>query len=315
MPVEKRFVFSGNAVAFAGRIRRPDNVFVRAAAPSHLPVTGGLSEAKLEGPDTAPYHYKDLITFSAAQSRALGDYSDPRRAAEFTHGNHGENELPTNTAVEARLDNLKIDVPDDPEHNTPRRIFQAKVLDVHMESTSSRRGYISFRSLSARFDTITLTTVKDGISSEAELKVHTVTRIFEENDTKEKLLNTYAEDGDFRQQYAACFHPIGTDLPGLWSRIFGKHEIPYADLGPIVATFVSRLEWLGEPPEGTEIHHNRLTISGLGRIFFGEIVLDHNFRRATLLRFELGCPNGGDAAAVEVSTNGTHEPPIDPPKH
>jgi hypothetical protein len=200
-------------------------------------------------------------------------------------------------------------VEEDPTEQTPRRIFGATLLDVHLQSYSNRQNPLSFPSLSATYSGITLTTFANESSSSAELIVHTATQIYQDNDTKEKLIKTYREDADFRKNYAACFHPIGTDLPGLWDRLFGSHEIPYADQGPIVATFVTKLEWKGEPPVGTEIVNNRLTVSGLGRIYFGEMILDENSRRATLLRFELGSGTGGDASACEAATNGTPWPP------
>jgi hypothetical protein len=98
-------------------------------------------------------------------------------------------------------------------------------------------------------------------------------------------------------------------LGGKRLSFFRRHAIPHGDAGPIVATIVTGLEWAGKAPEGTEILNNRLTISGLGRIYFGEIILDENSRRVTLLRFELGSPNGGDASACEAATNGTPWPP------
>lgn len=310
LPVESRFIFNGSAVAFAGRIRRPDDVFVNAAAPCHLPVTGGLSEALVKGPDTGPFQYKNLITFSSAYSRAQGDYSDPHRAADFTHGNHGQNELPTNTAVQTKLQGLNVHSDADQTSNAPERIFSVDLLEVHLESTSNRRDPNSFRSMSATFTGVTLTTTDAQGSSSAELRVHTATDIFDVNDTMAKLLESYASDGDFRKKYAALFYPPGATLPGFLNNLFGRHEIPYADQGPIVATFVTGLEWVGTPPIGTEILNNRLTISGLGRIYFGEIIIDEGSRRVTLLRFELGSSNGGDASACEVVSNGTKWPPI-----
>ena len=58
-----------------------------------------------------------------------------------------------------------------------------------------------------------------------------------------------------------------------------------------------------------EILGHRLTIDGFGRIYFGEIVIDENMRRVTLLRFELGSPIGGEAAFVEAHSNGGGYPP------
>lgn len=309
-PVETRFIFDGSAVAFAGRIRRPDDVFIKAAAPVHLPVTGGLSEAVIEGPDVPPYQYKNLITFSSAYSRAQGDYSDPRRAADFTSGNHGHNDLPANTALQSRLLALKVHGEADPTLGTPARVFAADHLEAYLASTSNRRDPNSFRSMSATFKGITLTTTDDKGTSTSELLVHTATEIFAANDTKEQLLATYRNDGDFRKKYAALFFPPGAALPGFLNTLLSKPEIPFAEQGPIVATFVTGLEWVGPAPAATEIQNNRLTISGLGRIFFGEIIIGEGTRRVTLLRFELGSTNGGDASAVEVAANGTKWPPI-----
>jgi hypothetical protein len=311
-PVERRFVFNGSAVAFAGRIRRPDDVFVKAAAGSHLPVTGGLAEVTLEGPTaTAPYHYKEVITFSSAHTRAQGDFSDANRAKDFTHGNHGQNLLPANTAVGSQLTGLMIDV-SDPANITPRRIFKAKNLQLHMESTTDRRSPISFRSFSATFDGITLTT-GDPANTPVELKVHTATDVFEKNDTKAKLLDTYQEDSEFRKQFGSLFHPVGFHPKGAIASLLTKHEMPTSTKGAIAATFVTKLEWVGKEPDGTEILNNRLTIQGLGRIFFGEILVEEGMRRATLLRFELGSPVGGDASACEVVSNGFGIPPLDSP--
>jgi hypothetical protein len=306
MPPEKRFIFNGSAVAFAGRIRRPDDHFIKAAAPSHLPVTGGLSESHLEGPGIEEYHYKDFITFKLAHSRAQGDFSDPKQAVAYTHGNHGQNDLRADTTVETRLEGFRIDAPPDPDHNTPRRVFEAKTLHVYTASSSNRRDPISFHALTATFEGITLTT---GTSAPVELKVHTATEVFCQNDTKAKLIATYAADGEFRKKYAACFHPIGANLPGFLGNLLGmgKHGIPNAEKGPIVATFVTGVEWVGgDKPDGTEALNNRLTIPGLGRIYFGEIVVEENSRRATLLRFELGSKHGGDGTAGECVTNGSN---------
>ena len=169
-----------------------------------------------------------------------------------------------------------------------------------MESSIKRTpGHpVSFHSFSAQFDTITLTSGPDDSASTVELKVHTITSIFNEHDTLDKLTKAYSEDRDFRHKYAACFHPPGADLPGILSNMLRKPEIPHAkEHGWIVATFVTRLEWLGDPPEGTEILNNRLTIAGLGRIYFGEVVVFDTLRSVTLLRFELGSDTGGDATA------------------
>jgi hypothetical protein len=313
-PLERRFIFNGSAVAFGGRIRRPDDLFLKAAAVSHLPVTGGLSESHIKGPDCSQYHYKEYLKFSEAYSRSHGDFSDPKRAVDFTHGNHELNDLPANTVVEARLHDLRIDAEEDTAAKTPRRVFQAKKLSVHMQTATSQAAQKStIRSLSVEFEGLTLSTVTHGTLGAAELKVFTAPQVFSDNETKAKLMEKYAKDGEFRKRFSTCFHPLGNGEKGFISNLVGKHEIPHSDVGPIVATFVTGLEWAnGIAPDGTEVLNNRLTIPGLGRIYFGEIIIDDNYQRVTLLRFELGSNVGGSASVCEASSNGNRWPPHAP---
>jgi hypothetical protein len=309
-PIERRFLFNGSAVAFGGRIRRPDDVFLKAAAVSHLPVTGGFSESHIQGPDVSQYHYKEYLTFSEAYSRAHGDFSDPKRAADFTHGNHGQNNLPATTTVEARLHDLQIVAEEDLKAGTPKRVFFVKKLHVSMQTTSSHGAQQSvIRSLSAKFEGLSLKTGSKADAAPVGLTVTTAEQIFADNETKSKLRAKYAEDGQFRKQYASCFHPLGEGDKGFLSNLVGKHDIPHAETGPIVCTFVTGLAWDAAVPEGVEILNNRVTIPGLGRIYFGEIIVDDKYQRASLLRFELGSNVGGCATACEASSNGSHYPP------
>jgi hypothetical protein len=78
----------------------------------------------------------------------------------------------------------------------------------------------------------------------------------------------------------------------------------------LVGTIATSLRFAsGKAPAGTEIHGNRLTIQGLGSIYFAEIVIDRYSRRLTLLRFQLGSDNGVDGTACESSTGGQGYPP------
>jgi hypothetical protein len=294
--VEKRFIFRGNAVALAAHIRRPNDFFVPAMASSGLPVTGGLAEAK-----AAAQSFRDLISFESAYTRASGDFADTKRAVDFTHGNYGENELPTNTFVEASLTGLKINVPQAAGAAPSHRVFLAGQLHLRMESTSDRRSPAAFRSLEATIDGVSV----DGRA----LKVKTAPEVFARNETKEKLCKTFEENSDFRKQYSNLFFPTGEESKGLLGGLLGKHEIPNAK-GTIFGTIVTGLEWEGQRPDRpTEIKGNQLAIEGIGTIYFGEILIDENARRLTLVRFQLGSPDGGEGSACEAGANGETWPP------
>jgi hypothetical protein len=228
-PVEKRFIFNGAAVALAAHIRRPNDLFIRAVAPTALPVTGGLAEVQASG-----QNFHEIISFESASSRTLGDFADIHSAAGFTNGNHGQNELSTHTFVESSVDGLKIDVPLDTGKG--RRVFAVKQLHVRLESASDRRNPIAFRSLETTFTEVSV----DGVP----LKVNTVADVFSQHETKAKLVQRYEKDGDFRKRYGNLFFPTGGPT--------GRNEIPNSK-GMIYGTVVTGLEWQGKRPDKTDV--------------------------------------------------------------
>ncbi len=284
--VEKRFIFNGAAVALAAHIRRPNDLFIRAVAPTALPVTGGLAEVQASG-----QNFHEIISFESASSRTLGDFADIHSAAGFTNGNHGQNGLSTHTFVESSVDGLKIDVPLDTGKG--RRVFAVKQLHVRLESASDRRNPIAFRSLETTFTEVSV----DGVP----LKVNTVADVFSQHETKAKLVQRYEKDGDFRKRYGNLFFPTGGPT--------GRNEIPNSK-GMIYGTVVTGLEWQGKKPDKTDfIGTNRMKIEGLGTLYFGEIFIEENYRRVTLIRFQLGSSYGGDMSACEAQGNGSTWPP------
>jgi hypothetical protein len=296
--IEKRFIFHANAVAFAAHIRRPSDHQFQAVASSCLPVTGGLAQAS-----SGPQNYQEIVSFTSASTNAQGDFADARRAVDFTHGNEGENELSTNTFVDSKLTGLKIAVAQDhpPTAAGKKVTFAAEQLHARLESSSDRRNPIAFRSLEV---------VIKGISLNGrELIVTTAPEVCSQNETYEKLVKAYEEDGKFRKEFGSLFYPTGHEKTGMGA-LLTKHTIPNAD-GLIVGTVVKGLKWSGPepPPAGTEIQGNRLTVEGIGSIYFGEFIIDQRSRRLTLLRFQLGSPFGADGAGCDVQSNGQSWPP------
>jgi len=294
--VEKRFIFHGNAVALAAHIRRPRDFFIPAVASSCLPVTGGLAEANSAGQSF------DIISYDSASTKALGDFTDAERAAEFTRGNHGENELPTRTVVESAVKGFKIQAPGTAAGDSEkRRIFLAEDLQTQMESTSYRRGATEFRSLRVAIEGVSV----DGYA----LKIGTDTELFTRNDTKEKLRKAYAEDRQFRKRYGKQFYSAGESSNAWLDWLFGAAKRIPQGKGLICATVVTTIQWEGKAAPGTQIKGNRLIVDGLGSIYFGEILIEEELRRLTLIRFQLGSPDGGDGSVCETSTNGHSWPP------
>jgi len=74
--------------------------------------------------------------------------------------------------------------------------------------------------------------------------------------------------------------------------------------GTIYATVVESLKWSGDPYPGAVITDHTVRVPGFGKILFGELLINDLERRLTLLRLELGSPEGGDVACGEVQSNG-----------
>jgi hypothetical protein len=72
----------------------------------------------------------------------------------------------------------------------------------------------------------------------------------------------------------------------------------------IIGTIVRRLKWKGAPMPGARIDDNSIVVPDFGTVYFGEILITSVERRVSMLRFELGSPEGGDVVCAEVGTNG-----------
>jgi len=68
---------------------------------------------------------------------------------------------------------------------------------------------------------------------------------------------------------------------------------------------VESIKWGGTPPDArAKITDHTVYVPGFGKLVFGELLISDVERRMTLLRLELGSPEGGDVACGEVQSNG-----------
>ena len=103
----------------------------------------------------------------------------------------------------------------------------------------------------------------------------------------------YQKNESFFKKYQACLrHPHGAPK-------FGA-PLPRTPGGFVAASFVRGLNWSGQSIQG-----NVLSLKGFGSIYFGEVLLNDNNRRITMVRLEMGCAGQATAAAGEADPNGT----------
>jgi hypothetical protein len=87
----------------------------------------------------------------------------------------------------------------------------------------------------------------------------------------------------------------------------GRSGIVQRD-GVIYTTIVKEIKWEGKPYPGAKIDGHSVMVPDFGTAFFGELLIGGSERRLTMLRFELGSPDGGWIDAGDVSSNGSFFP-------
>jgi len=283
-----RFIFRGNAVAVSGHIRRPKDMLIVSQAPAAVGVTGGLSRG-----EARDGNFGDILRFASANSEVFADYQDPAKAVEFTHGNHGHNRLPTRTTVSASVEGITMVNADD---RTRRTLAVGKVA---AQLVSEWPG--SNRQTSVRIPAVAI----DGLKlDESELEVTFHNRTFSELDTRYKLARAYQGSDDFFKKFGHLFFfPAGL-VPTLnWLR-----RMPQAG-GITMCTIVESIRWKGAPNPNAEIRGNSIIFRDFGTIYLGELLVSDFERRLTMMRIQLGSPEGGDVCYVEGQTNGNGYPP------
>lgn len=76
--------------------------------------------------------------------------------------------------------------------------------------------------------------------------------------------------------------------------------IPRTSGGYAITSIVHRVRWRGKSFPG-----NVLRLDGFGTIFFGEVLMNENRRRLTMVRLAMGSALGAEAAYAEADPNGT----------
>lgn len=76
--------------------------------------------------------------------------------------------------------------------------------------------------------------------------------------------------------------------------------IPRTSGGYLLTSIVHRVRWRGKTFPG-----NTLTLTGFGTIYFGEVLMNENNRRLTMVRLRMGSALGAEVAYAESDPNGT----------
>ena len=107
------------------------------------------------------------------------------------------------------------------------------------------------------------------------------------------------EDRTFVAEHGHCFFLGDLSTTG-WPRLRRLFSAR-----TIYATIVRQIRWAGDPYPGSTISRNVLTIPKFGRVYFGEVLIDPDQRRLTMVRSTGLAPDGGKASSGGVHSKRT----------
>ena len=280
MALRRRFIFRGNAAAVGGRIVRPVDTMIDSTVSSSLTVAGGRARAQ-----AGTTRFGQFVSYATAQTLAEGVFDNLQQQIELSFGRLDESALTMTTRVMADATTLSVGGTTGPKF-TARR--------VRASLTSKSPAGSGEPPIDVGSDTVIDTAAVDQFG----LVITLAPALFQSLDTLSKI-STAADDPNFVRDNGSHFF--------LTPRVAGAVTPPtrlVTARGTTYATIVKSIKWAANPFPGSSIDNNVVTIPGLGKIFFGELLITGLSRRLTMIRMELGSPIGGCVAWVEVETNG-----------
>jgi hypothetical protein len=184
--------------------------------------------------------------------------------------------LSHNTLVTSTIEGLNLlDVV------TANRIV-ARLYSKHREGEPEG----SFNMVGSRFEGLRI--------ADCDVDVKLDLKLFEKVPTYKLALEEFDNNGDF---YKIASDPFGEKEPV---------KKPGAN-GAFLCSCVKKAETTC--PGVTRVGHHGFSVEGFGKIFLGEVVIQHGQRTLTMVRFEIGSAVSASGTAAQADSNGKPWPP------
>jgi hypothetical protein len=278
MTAHRQFHYHASAHALSGELTRPAQRLIEVQAGISLPSNGGAGSSFVEN-----FRVDEVVSFKRGYSQVSGSVKrEPNKNTHTTHATavvEGLNILDVVTAdrIVARLSSSF----EEPPPAVPKPT-EGKVLLI-----------------GSKFENLCIAGYPVDVELDHEL--------FLELDTFSAVRDKWKlKDGKLRQMTAEAHRAFGLDervLPdhlelsgGMFSSVV--KEVHFKDPG-----FGSR-QGEFKHPGVQKLGRHAYSVVDFGKIFLGEILCQHGRKTLTMLRVELGSPNGGTFIAAEGSSNG-----------
>ena len=168
--------------------------------------------------------------------------------------------------------------------NNPH-VFEADVLRITMVSDHFNLGPASIRIKEAVFGGTT------GMKLDGDRIEVVYNEDLDRNPTFNGFQDKYQSNKAFFNRHQNKINPGNVR--------FGD-PIPQTSGGYAITSIARQVKWRGKTYNG-----NTLTLAGFGTIYFGEVLMNENNRRITMVRLHMGSDLGAHAAYAEADPNGT----------
>jgi hypothetical protein len=267
-----RYIYRANGLALGGSIGQPDPGLISPQGSLVLSVDGGGGSI-----ECGPYRGNPWVSFERAVTQVLGSQHQP--------------DGPYETLAQVAIEGLNI-------HD----MVTADRIVARLASTNDGTGESRILPLGSTFENLRI----------AGRPVHydDLTGVFCRHATLQDVQRAYAGDEAFRKLAHACFwwggapDELTDDVPAelrerakLYTRATDG-ALPLSH-GTALCSIVGHVR-----VEGLTTHANVVVVPQFGRVHLGELLVQADSRRLSMLRVDLGCPLMGAVVADAVETNG-----------
>jgi hypothetical protein len=295
------FHYHASAHALSGQFWRPFQRVIEVQAPSVLPSIGGVGKSRVEN-----FRLDDFVSFKAGYTHVLGSEMEAKDDKGLGgKDTKGQPRIAHTTQVTATVEELNIlDVV------TADRVV-ARLTSSHGPDEKEAR----IRLIGSKFENLRIAGCKVDVKLHHELLQPAESPL----ETFEAVKKHFENGGELRKMaedtMKANLYPE-TQIPKEW-------ELPneLALHGALVCSIVKEVDFKYSgadankqkdryPCPGVERHGRHMFhVLDFGRVYLAEVRFEYGRKSLTMLRVQLGSPNGAALTVVQADSNGRPIPP------
>lgn len=269
-----RFLYRANALALGGSVGQPEPALIPSQASVALSIDGGQGQA-----ESGPFRHGGLVSFERAWAQVLGSRPKPGG--------------PYETLAQVTVEGVSV------QGMVTADRMVARLVSQHVGTSGSEPKIIPLGSTFENLRIAGRTVRYDDLSS-----------VFTDLATFGSVRDSYARDEAFQKLARSCFwwggcpEKLPSDLP---DELRERHEwlaqnasaCPPVSHGTVLTSIVGNVR-----VDGLASYANCVVVPGFGRVYLGELLIQEDSRRLTMLRLDLGSPGEGKIVMDATETNG-----------